>query len=124
MWYNVLDCANLFIVVFLSALMLIERDRARGYLLNFVDEQDREAVTDTGRRALLKLGAYVRGQLLVMTIIGGAIGTPLMGLIAEQTHSTALSYLVPLLGYVVVGGYSLYMTRYTRQRIAATSFDI
>jgi FHS family L-fucose permease-like MFS transporter len=42
------------------------------------------------------------GSLIVMTIIGGAIGTPLMGLIAEQTHSTALSYCLSLLGYIVV----------------------
>jgi FHS family L-fucose permease-like MFS transporter len=63
-------------------------------------------------------------SLLVMTIIGGAIGTPLMGLIAEQAHSTAISYLVPLLGYMVVGGYSLYMTRYRRQRFVVTNFDI
>ena len=75
---------------------------------------------------LKDLGANTNlaGSFLVMTIIGGAIGTPVMGLIAERTHSTALSYLVPLLGYIVVGGYSIYMTRYTRQRFAATNFDI
>lgn len=65
--------ANLVIVIFLSALMLIERDRARDYLMNFVEEPDREAVMESSRKALLKLGAYVRGQLVVMTIIG--VGT-------------------------------------------------
>ena len=70
--------ANLLIVIFLSALMLIERDRARGYLLNFVEERDQEAVMDSVRRALTKLGAYVRGQLLVMTVIGVGSGIGLV----------------------------------------------
>jgi len=107
--------ANLFIVVFLSALMLIERDRARGYLLNFVDEQDREAVTDTARRALLKLGAYVRGQLLVMTIIGvgSAVGLVVVGLLLNGEPLPfvvplgALSFItaaIPLAGAFIAGG--------------------
>lgn len=107
--------ANLFIVVFLSALMLIERDRARDYLLNFVDEQDREAVTDTGRRALLKLGAYVRGQLLVMTIIGvgSAVGLVVVGLLLNGeplpfvVPLAALSFItaaIPLAGAFIAGG--------------------
>jgi predicted PurR-regulated permease PerM len=107
--------ANLFVVVFLSALMLIERDRARGYLLNFVDEEDREAVTDTGRRALLKLGAYVRGQLLVMTLIGvgSAIGLVVVGLLLNGEPLPfvvplgALSFItaaIPLAGAFIAGG--------------------
>ena len=58
------------------------------------------------------------GSLIVMTIIGGAVGTPLMGLLAERTHSTALSYCLPLLGYIVVGVFSIYMTGYTRRRVS------
>lgn len=107
--------ANLFIVVFLSALMLIERDRARGYLLNFVDDEDREAVTDTARRALLKLGAYVRGQLLVMTIIGAgsALGLVVVGLLLNGEPLPfviplgALSFItaaIPLAGAFIAGG--------------------
>jgi MFS transporter, FHS family, L-fucose permease len=61
------------------------------------------------------------GSLLVMTIIGGAVGTPMMGLVAEHTHSTAASYLLPLLGYLAVGAFSLYMMGYTRNRITASS---
>jgi predicted PurR-regulated permease PerM len=107
--------ANLFIVVFLSALMLIERDRARGYLLNFVKDQDREAVTDTGRRALLKLGAYVRGQLLVMTLIGAgsALGLVVVGFLLNGEPLPfviplgALSFItaaIPLAGAFIAGG--------------------
>jgi FHS family L-fucose permease-like MFS transporter len=60
------------------------------------------------------------GSLIVMTIVGGAIGTPLMGLIAEETHSTALSYGLPLLGYIVVGIFAHYMSSYTRRRISTS----
>jgi FHS family L-fucose permease-like MFS transporter len=50
--------------------------------------------------------------------VGGAIGTPLMGLIAEETHSTALSYCLPLLGYIVVGIFARYMSGYAQRRIS------
>src|SRR6266403_3831224 len=49
-----------------------------------------------------KIGA----SLLVMAIIGGAVLTPLMGLIAETYHSIALAYLVPLGAYLFVAGYA------------------
>jgi MFS transporter, FHS family, L-fucose permease len=64
------------------------------------------------------------GSLLVMTIIGGAIGTPIMGLLGERIHSTALSYVVPLMGYIAVAAYARYMTRYTRQRLLVSSFEV
>ena len=60
------------------------------------------------------------GSLLVMTIIGGAIGTPFMGLVAESTHSTAVSYCIPLLGYIVVGLFSIHMSGYVRSRIRSS----
>ena len=64
------------------------------------------------------------GSLLVMMILGGAIGTPVMGLLAEWTHSTAASYAVPLLGYVVVVAYSRYMITYTRHRLVTSNFEV
>jgi FHS family L-fucose permease-like MFS transporter len=45
-------------------------------------------------------------SLLVMAIIGGAVLTPVMGLIAEASHGTANAYLVPLVGYVCVAAYA------------------
>jgi FHS family L-fucose permease-like MFS transporter len=50
------------------------------------------------------LGANTKigGSILVMAIIGGAILTPVMGLISERAHSVALAYVVPLLGYICV----------------------
>jgi len=55
-----------------------------------------------GLGANTKLG----GSLLVMAIVGGAVLTPLMGLIAERSGSQALAYLVPLGAYLLVGLYS------------------
>ncbi|MCV0403886.1 MAG: AI-2E family transporter [Chloroflexi bacterium] len=107
--------ANLLIVVFLSALMLIERDRSRDYLLRFMKEDDREPVMDSARRALLKLGAYVRGQLLVMTVIGGGsvLGLVVVGLFIQGSPLPfsvplgALSFItaaIPLAGAFLAGG--------------------
>jgi FHS family L-fucose permease-like MFS transporter len=46
------------------------------------------------------------GSLIVMAIIGGAIFTPLMGLVFELTRSMALSMLVPGVCYVFVTHYA------------------
>jgi FHS family L-fucose permease-like MFS transporter len=53
----------------------------------------------------------VGGSLLVMAIIGGAIMTPLMGIIADKTLNVALSYSVPLAGYIVIACYSFFGQR-------------
>lgn len=47
------------------------------------------------------LGANTKigGSLVVMAIIGGAVFTPLMGLISQTFHSLAVAYLVPLVAY-------------------------
>jgi putative heme transporter len=99
---------NALIVLFLSALMLIERDRARGWVLEFVDERDREAVVSVSRNALLRLGAYVRGQLLVMAIIGigSGIGMAVLG-VPFVIPLAALSFItaaIPLAGAFIAGG--------------------
>jgi predicted PurR-regulated permease PerM len=99
---------NALIVLFLSALMLIERDRARGWVLEFVDERDREAVVSVSRNALLRLGAYVRGQLLVMAIIGlgSAAGMLVLG-VPFAVPLGALSFItaaIPLAGAFLAGG--------------------
>jgi FHS family L-fucose permease-like MFS transporter len=58
---------------------------------------------------LKKLGRNTKigGSLLVMAIVGGAVLTPVMGLIAESYHSIALAYLVPLVAYVFIAFYAL-----------------
>ncbi|MBB6143414.1 FHS family L-fucose permease-like MFS transporter [Silvibacterium bohemicum] len=48
----------------------------------------------------------VGGSLLVMAIVGGAVLTPIMGMISVRSGSVALAYLVPLLAYIFIGCYS------------------
>ncbi len=48
----------------------------------------------------------IGGSLIVMAIVGGAILTPIMGLIAEGRHSIAPAYLVPLVAYIFVSWYA------------------
>jgi FHS family L-fucose permease-like MFS transporter len=57
---------------------------------------------------LKRLGPNTKigGSLIVMAIVGGAVLTPLMGLIAEARRSIALAYLVPLVAYVFVAAYA------------------
>lgn len=48
----------------------------------------------------------IGGSLIVMAIVGGAVLTPLMGLIAENSHDIARAYLVPLGAYALIAGYA------------------
>jgi predicted PurR-regulated permease PerM len=50
--------------------MLLERDRARNWSLRFFEDRRGERLLDLARTALGKLGAYVRGQLIVMFLVG------------------------------------------------------
>lgn len=50
----------------------------------------------------VKLG----GSVIIMAIIGGAVWTPLMGLIADKTGSMAMAMIVPLISYVYILYYS------------------
>jgi MFS transporter, FHS family, L-fucose permease len=54
------------------------------------------------------LGANTKigGSILVMAIVGGAVLTPVMGLISEMSHSIALAYAVPLVAYICVALFS------------------
>lgn len=63
----------------------------------------------------------IGGSFLVMAIIGGAILTPLMGLLAEHFHSTAIAYQVPLYGYVAVAAFAVYMTRHHALRMTQST---
>jgi MFS transporter, FHS family, L-fucose permease len=48
----------------------------------------------------------IGGSLIVMAIVGGALIPPLMGKIADASHSMALAYAIPLVAYVVIAGYA------------------
>jgi MFS transporter, FHS family, L-fucose permease len=59
--------------------------------------------------------AKIGGSLIVMAIVGGAILTPLMGLLSQSTHSIALAYTIPMAGYVFVAFYAFVGHRNRRQ---------
>lgn len=48
----------------------------------------------------------IGGSGIIMAIIGGAIWTPLMGYISDQTQSMALAMIVPLISYIYVAYYA------------------
>ncbi|HMD39032.1 MAG TPA: L-fucose:H+ symporter permease [Candidatus Acidoferrum sp.] len=48
----------------------------------------------------------IGGSLLVMAIVGGAVLTPIMGLVSEKFHSLALAYSIPLIAYLYIAIYS------------------
>jgi FHS family L-fucose permease-like MFS transporter len=52
----------------------------------------------------------IGGSLIVMGIVGGAVLTPVMGLISEASRSFAIAYSIPLLVYVGVAMYSFFCT--------------
>jgi MFS transporter, FHS family, L-fucose permease len=56
----------------------------------------------------------IGGSLLVMAIIGGAVLTPIMGLVSENFHSIAWSYFVPLVAYVCIAFYSFWGSQCSR----------
>ncbi len=58
----------------------------------------------------------IAGSLLVMAIVGGAVLTPLMGLIAEARHSIAPAYVIPLAAYVFIAAYA-----FTGAKVRASS---
>jgi FHS family L-fucose permease-like MFS transporter len=53
----------------------------------------------------------VGGSLIVMAIIGGAILTPLMGVISDSLKCIAFAYTVPLAGYLCIACYSFSVQR-------------
>jgi FHS family L-fucose permease-like MFS transporter len=58
----------------------------------------------------------IAGSFIVMAIVGGAVLTPLMGLLSERLQSTALALIIPLVGMVGVAGYAWYMDGYEKRR--------
>ena len=56
----------------------------------------------------------IGGSLIVMSIVGGGVLTPIMGLVDEASHNIAVAYTVPLLCYCVVALYSFLGKRLDR----------
>ena len=67
------------------------------------------------------LGEYAKigGSLIVMAIVGGAVLTPVMGLLSVRFGSVAVAYVVPALAYVLIAFYSLADLRLLRSAPAS-----
>jgi FHS family L-fucose permease-like MFS transporter len=67
------------------------------------------------------LGVHTKegASLIVMSIIGGAVFTPLMGMAFQFTRSMALSMCVPLICYLVVSGYAFWGSQFAPLRKSA-----
>ncbi len=99
--------ANLALMLFLSALILIERDAIAVWFGRFLVARDREPALDMAETAASKLGAYVRGQLLVMVItgVGTAIGMMVLG-VPFALPMGMLGFLaeaIPMAGPIIAG---------------------
>lgn len=72
---------NTVIVLVLSIFLLLERDRIREWLVRFFEPDQREGLRQLSSNAARKLGAYVRGQLLIMLVVGAGatIGMLVLG---------------------------------------------
>ncbi|WP_260706578.1 L-fucose:H+ symporter permease [Edaphobacter flagellatus] len=66
----------------------------------------------------------IAGSFIVMAIVGGAVMTPLMGLLAQSLHNTALAYVVPLFGNLGIAAYARYMFGYSSKRMMVSTFEI
>ena len=97
----------LVLVTFLSALMVLERDRARAWLMRFVAPADRPALDGLLRKAADRLGSYVSGQLLIMLVtgVGSFVGLTLIGVpFALPLGIFAfLTEAVPIAGPIIAG---------------------
>jgi predicted PurR-regulated permease PerM len=99
--------STLLLVTFLSALMILERDRARTWSMRFVAPSDRPAWDSLIRKAGARLGAYVRGQLLIMLVtgVGSYVGLTLIGVpFALPLGIFAfLTEAIPIAGPIIAG---------------------
>ena len=60
----------------------------------------------------------IGGSLLVMAIVGGAVLTPIMGLVSEWAHSLAVGYSVPLVAYICIALYSFFGSSPKRREVS------
>lgn len=97
----------LLLVTFLSALMILERDRARTWVMRFVAPADRPALDGLLRKAADRLGAYVRGQLLIMGVtgVGSFVGLSIIGVpfALPLAIFAFLTEAIPIAGPVISG---------------------
>jgi predicted PurR-regulated permease PerM len=99
---------GIFFVFATAAYWIFERDRTIGFVCSLVPRPRRKVIRDTWLLIDLKLGAFVRGQMLLVAIVGvvlslgfWAIGEPywiLLGAFAGVVE------IVPVIGPLAAGG--------------------
>jgi putative heme transporter len=99
--------ANLTIMLFLSAVILLERDAILRWASRFLVARDRRPALNLVHTAAAKLGGYVRGQLLVMAVtgVGTAVGMMILG-VPFALPMGLLGFLaeaIPLAGPIIAG---------------------
>jgi predicted PurR-regulated permease PerM len=99
---------GIFFVLASAAYWIFERERAEGLLCSLLPTQQAQRVRDTWNLIDLKLGAYVRGQALLILLVGGvlsvvfwAIGLPYWLLVGAFA---GIVELVPVIGPLAAGG--------------------
>ncbi|TMM26068.1 MAG: AI-2E family transporter [Actinobacteria bacterium] len=102
---------GIFFTFAVAAYWIFERDRARRLLLSVVAHDQRKTVRDTWDLIDAKLGAFVRGQLLLIVFVGTvlslafwAIGVPfwlLLGIFAGVVE------IVPIVGPLAAGALAI-----------------
>ena len=98
---------GIFFVLACAAYWIYERDRLEKLVLSFVPPRRRRVVADTWNLVDLRLGAFVRGQSLLVLLVGTvlsllfwAIGEPYWLLVGPFA---GLVELVPVIGPLVAG---------------------
>jgi predicted PurR-regulated permease PerM len=101
----------IFFTFAVAAYWIFERDRARRVLLSLISRDHRKTVRDTWDLIDAKLGAFVRGQLLLIAFVGTvlsvafwAIGVPfwiLLGMFAGVVE------IVPIVGPLAAGAIAI-----------------
>jgi predicted PurR-regulated permease PerM len=102
---------GIFFTFAVAAYWIFERDRARRLLLSLIAHDHRKTVRDTWDLIDAKLGAFVRGQLLLIAFVGTvlslafwAIGVPfwlLLGIFAGIVE------IIPVIGPLVAGAVAI-----------------
>ena len=95
-------------LVLISVFMSLMFPTIYGIALGSLTKADKTNVAEGD----IKIGA----SGLIMSILGGALLTPLQGMVSDATGSINVSYLVPLGCFVVVLLYALYVINMSRDR--------
>jgi len=101
----------IFFTFAVAAYWIFERDRARRVVLSLVARERRKTIRDTWDLIDAKLGAFVRGQLVLIAFVGTvlslafwAIGVPfwlLLGIFAGVVE------IIPIVGPLTAGGVAI-----------------